>query len=241
MAYRRRSSRRTYRRRRPIYRRRFRTRRGRRPTGKKTVRNTSFTPQRTQVKVSYDTWFTFNEATVAWQYFTFRGNEAYDPDYAVGGQAPAGWGRYQGYYQNYLCWGSKVEATFFQSDNQTPPMLCSVHADKSTSQSQPIWPTYSANPFTTTRVLTSANGGRPTRIKKYVPTTGLFGITKTALNSEMDYAGNAQSVGSVNRPWYWHIGVQNPNAGTIGLEAFPQVKLRITYYVTFFNRNEVSA
>ena len=110
---------RRYRRRRG-YKRRYRRRRSvvsrRRSRGVKVPGLVS--PDYVLVKVRYHQVWAVAAATSYIDY-VWRGNSVYDPYYAVGGDQPTGVDQWEAFYEKYKVFGSKIHASFINTDEST--------------------------------------------------------------------------------------------------------------------------
>lgn len=161
----------------------------------------------------------------------YRGNSVYDPQYSAGGHQPLFFDQYIAVYEKYRVIGSSVR---LQITNESTQAL-----------NVAILPTSTPISLTTFQAVLEQNRSSAIRTvppsqylistqKRYCSTRQATGATKSELYDQ-DYAGTFNS-DPVNL-WYWNFYLNSVDNVT-AIDA--RILLTITYYVEFFDRQNVA-
>ena len=187
---------------------------------------------RTKVKLTYT--LLFNAATDANGLYTylFSGNSPYDPDVTGVGFQPTGYDQWSAFYRFYYCSGSSIRIALMNLDSTKLLRWGVVPGTNQLSTGDlatmdPIeWPYCKyrdAGPLSSSKSYT--------RLKSYMSTKKIYGY-RTATNNNFI----ASVTGNPTNIWYWNLFVNTPSLASSNIT----LSLTITYYVTFFGRQEIS-
>lgn len=186
------------------------------------VRSPSAFADRTICKLNYCDLLSDNASTLTSS--IYRGNDLYDPLYAVGGHQPMGFDQYMTMYGKFTVLGSKIDLRW--TSNSTSPITVAVRPTNSATVA-----TYLYEAIERPRTKYQQVSGYECRhTSAYMSTARILGEKKNAIVSEDNFSGTA-AASPVNQ-WYWHI-YMNRDAG-VTVHAYVWVKL--TYYVMFHDR-----
>lgn len=182
-------------------------------------------PSEYVTKVVYDIEWrnqTVNPGLYDW---TIRGSGAYDPEYALGGETPAGWTQLAAIYANYYCTGSAIYVT---ATNRTgAPVTSVILMPRATSTSMigsdlDQCKSYPGARHIDNLVLESG----PKTISSHTS-------TRTMLGGTLDSTSHAATNASCSRDWYWHI-VTYPSSGVAAATDI-DITVKVVYTVHFYN------
>lgn len=201
-----------------------------------------------------------NTATSTIQWYYFKGNDLFDPDYTGAGansSGVSGGSSFAAFYDKYFVRKSacsvKVQMDLDAGPGPTYIFLCPVFDDDSTTNTPPAMPTMSTmslNNILTTlgsypfmkwaRLYGSAtaqNAGKNFRTLKFKPMSTRYMVGKKydELTLFGTTGGTALLGGSspiVN--WFWAFGVYNPS--TTNSISHLQLMPKLTYWAEFFDR-----
>lgn len=162
-----------------------------------------------------------------------RGNSPHDPEWSAGGGQPYGYDQWAVFYKKYLCTSSKIRVRFSETSSGTVPMVVVVQP-RVTSTVDTDVDLLQQRPYSRVK-FASPSGSNVHSITSYQSAKRMFGLK--GLRAE-DNTYTALTTANPAQEWYWHV------------VAFPQDEIsnvagnftiEITYYVTFFLREPLSA
>jgi len=173
------------------------------------------------------------------QYYSFRGNDIFDTDVALGGNQPSGYDQWAGFYNKYRVLACKADFTVnqFASTNGNVCQLVLLPTTDYTGTVLQTIITNSQQPYAITKYTNVNQGaGAIIRMRSYKSSAKMFGVTKDTVQNDDPYAAliNADPA----ETWEWVIG-QVPMDGASTMSAF--MSFTITYYVEFFDRKPLGA
>lgn len=235
-ARKRKTTRKTFKKRRPITRKKYQKKMTRRSLQRRAILP-SYIPQSTSVAVRYNQIQTIAQTTMALPtYVYFRGNGAWDPQAAVGGQSPYMWSVYSLMYARYRCYACKISLRLLDASATTTdtvqvllrPTLPANYASAADS-----WAVATNQPFCkTTYVQDFTNMGRT--LKHYATTAKMFGIPRVGVSLEQDFS--AVVTGGPVNDWDWEIGIQNSDLTST---ASLNLEIKLKYYLTFYEPSRI--
>lgn len=154
-----------------------------------------------------------------------RGAGAYDPEYALGGETPAGWTQLAAIYGNYYCTGSTIRVT--ATNNSGSPVTSVIVMPRATATSMIGSDLDQCKSFPGAKHMDNLvleNG--PKSVITSASTTKMLG---GAFDSTTHAATNA----SPAREWYWHI-ITYPSTGVAAATNI-DLAIEVTYVVHFYN------
>lgn len=160
------------------------------------------------------------------------GNSAFDPDPNIGGTQPTGFDQYSAFYRFYYVAGSKITLEVINVDDADCisfgifPGTNQLSTGDLSSMDPDNWP-YSQEK--TLGPLTSSFSRA--RFKAYMSTKKLYGYPAST-NSNFIAAVSANPTNQ----WYWNLYAVNIAAQAAQM----RMKYKVTYYVTFFGRQEIA-
>ena len=182
-------------------------------------------------------------ATNATNSVLFQGNllEAFDnPSQATNVRLPVGYTKYYGDYNKYEVYGCAIEVSFFNID-ATNNLVVYVTPLKKNIVTQSNHGALD-QPYTKWKVIGPGTGPSVCKIKSYMTTSKLYGFpSNTDLAGAVSLPGtlgNSPTIGPAN-PWAWCCGCipMYTNPPTAG--ALPNVSVKLTWYVKYFDRSNV--
>lgn len=216
--------------------RRFFRGRGRRTRGRPSIaKQTRIIKDATIVKLVFVQPFaqSLNTSTGTADWY-IRGNSVYDPQYTLGGAQPTGFDQWSQFYNNYKVYGSRAEISARTTDagGYNDVLLMTLTPQLAISANS--WDDAIENPYCKLKMLPNVYSGWPFKMKNYMSTAKLFGIS-----SKRDFSDAAFAATTSNNPaneWYWQFKVSTtlgtPTTDTVDISGY----LKITYYVKFFGR-----
>lgn len=174
-----------------------------------------------------------------------RGNSVFDPEYATGGYQPYGFDRLAEVYGQYYVHSSAVTVQFIPhatisqtnkaGDIDVAASICECGVypalspgDIAISSSRIVdvtqYPGY--------RGKTTYPNSKPIYVKNYSSTQKMMGYKAFP-------EGNFRAVVASNpaQQWYWNICANSYDLGTSNAKIY--MRIVVTYYVSFFNRQEI--
>lgn len=194
---------------------------------------TDSTPDITRMKCVYKhvPLLQFQNAVGPKQYFTLRGNGAFDPDSTLGGNYASGFKAMEEQYYQYHTVGAKVEATFLNQSTVVQAISCIASASLVTTAGFNLQSFVGTNSRYLRQCLLPAFGSGAAGIRKfkmYVPTTGILGPRNVNQNSDTN--------GVPTQQWYFNFLTVSSDETTALTNAGVITDIKITYYVEFFNK-----
>jgi len=178
--------------------------------------------------------------TAAWIYM--RGNSCFDPNFAVGGHQPLGFDQLCGpagsaLYYSYRVIGSKIAVeTYSNTNTVTQGEHVALLSTTDSTYGPASLEVAEEQPYVKSkRRLRVAVTGYPIKLRGYMSTTKVFGEKYSTIMSDENYAANYNA--NPTFEWFWAIGVRNMDITTV-LDWYHNIKM--TYYVIFYNRNELT-
>lgn len=251
MPYRRKRSSGAIRRRRTIRRYRRKTiRSSRRSARTRVVRPTtvgrskaisSVFPDRFRAKLRYATLFSVTNSPRA--RIVIRGNSVYDPEYATGGLQPYGYDRLAQIYGRYYVHSSAIKVQFIPYATISSTYKFGDVDIKASTCEVGVYPALSAGDIAPSSLSVvdiceypyyhgkTMFANKPVFAKGYMSTQKMVGykaFPETTLQSIVQSNPSQQ--------WYWNICCDSLDL--VASNAKCWVKIVVTYYVSFFNRDE---
>jgi len=186
-------------------------------------------PDKLQVKLPYTERYDILTAAGSAAYQRMSGNSAYDPDYTGAGQQPLGFDEWKAFYTKYVVKGSKCDVQIVPvGSNYSYESVLVPFPGTSASASSNL-DNLKAMQYAKWGV--SQTSGNLRRMSTYMDTTKLYG--KPNITDEIDPAFSALIGSDPAEEWTWQIGVQPcDRASTV----YCVVYVKMTYYITFFDR-----
>lgn len=182
-------------------------------------------PDRIRTKMSYTTAF---QVTASGLTDTlFRGNGAFDPEYAVGGGQPQGFDQLATLYGRYIVRSSAIRARCVNRAStivERLVVLPSTSATAITSANDAV-----DSPYSKERLISGNAGMNLGTVSSYQTTKSIRGIIGPLVDDELEALTSANPV----KEWYWHVvasAFDGSSPTAIDLE------VKITYYIDFFKR-----
>lgn len=221
---------RTYRKAKLYYRKRFIKRWRKRVSRKKItslkLRTPSMIPDRMYVKLVYEDYYFVNTTGAATRWY--RGNGPYDPDGSGVGHQPRGWDQWIAFYEKVTCTGSKIGFQFINTSTGEPIMV-SFNPSKATTSPDVF---QAELPYTINKMqgpVSSSNSNA--YYKSYMSTQKMYG---KKVMQEDNFSSSVSSL-PVDQ-WNWVVYFQNPRDALAEVKG--QLRIRITYYCVFQSRNQ---
>jgi len=174
--------------------------------------------------------------------YYLRGNGAYDPDSASGGQSCYYWNEMAQLYDYYTVYASKVRVQYMGDANDGDAQVVQygilpvvVPATLPTSARALGGIPYNKQKFSQLNL-----SAIPPQLTSYMSTKKIYGISQGKVNDDDQYSGATQSSVPA-REWRWAIWAAIPNAGTNITQNAVLIQMDITYYIKFWGRAEQSA
>lgn len=226
-------------RRRGVTKRYRRVRRFRR--GRRRFPATGFPGARKTVKLIYHDYDTpvlqiGTSQNVNWN--TYNLNSAYDPNASFASSSIPGFNEWAGVYFRYRVTWCKITATFTQAvDN--PALYCGIYFRPVTGESGfstwRDWIEIAGNPMPNRRiVLGNAQGSASTRTISVKSSLGRLIGQRLMLNADVSYSANTNANPSNILQGFVFIATMDGSIPSTPLNIYMNV--RVTYYVTFWNR-----
>lgn len=169
------------------------------------------------------------------QFYTFAGNSLYDPDITGTGHQPMGFDQWQGFYNKYTVYGSKIRATFCNVDSvagapNTENIMVGLVP---TPSDVAIASIAAANdivacaeyPYGKYKAGNIVNAAPQLTLNSYMSSSKIDGIPKAKVAIDDRYTA-VVSANPVNM-WRWNIGLQaTDKSSTCG----GRLLVKITYY-----------
>jgi len=159
-------------------------------------------------------------------------NSCFDPDRTGVGHQPYAFDQWSTFYNRYRVFGVKYAITFLNSDSTVIPQV-GIMADNTTS-SNAVDATFWERPNCKSTVLTVSSGGPAKKVfRGYIPLTKVYGISRTQLKTDDNYA--AITTASPSEFAILHIVAQD-----IFLSANVNVncKIDLLFYTQMYDYNE---
>lgn len=191
-----------------------------------------------KVKLVYSQLVVFTSTSGAVQQQTYRGNSLFDPDVGAAAGQPYYMDQYSLLYQGYIVSGSSIRVETWHQ----PPADASGAASVNLVGEMTVVPTTDLTGFTGSnqtlvqeqKYATTVRGQvnvRPKPIRKYMSTAKVVGLSPTTIQGDPNF--RAAVTGNPTSQWYWQVCYNSMDAtNTTSVIC----RVRITYYVKFFNR-----
>lgn len=193
-------------------------------------------PRQFMTKLVYNQVIDFNGAT-QFQNHVFRANSVYDPDYTGVGNQPMWFDEFAQLYQRYTVYASKIQCTFINQASETgnaPFAHICVTPKNVATVALDIEDELEYNRSKSSILAKGSGAQGVASINHYVNINNILGKTKYEKSDDVV----SSAVGSnPARQVYWHIMGSAFNAGD-KFDAYCKVK--ITYYVRFYDLSQVS-
>lgn len=189
------------------------------------------------VKLKYWTYYyDYVDTTIGVRNYYYRGNSPYDPDASGVGAQPNYWDNYAALYSRYKCYGSKIQIwprVSNDSSTYAPVILCIT--PKRDAVTTEAWDDVMGNPYTTMKVPPNKYAGYSCKIKNYMSTAKIFGVTKRSEFSDADFSADVTT--NPANQFYWQVKISSYDGGTVSSSIEYAGPVCITYYVKFYRRN----
>lgn len=172
-----------------------------------------------------------SQNVTSYNYFVFRGNSVYDPNFTGGGHQPTGYDQWTAFYLNYCVYASKISVSFNSGDGtETDSIVAYVFPDTSSSYPGPTV-VLEENPYVRYRFLqTEFQAPKSSRtIRNFMTTKKMWGRN---VGTDLEYFGAAYNSNPAY-PWFWQIVLLNPYQV---LTPHYHLHVRITYYTKLYTR-----
>jgi len=164
------------------------------------------------------------------QNYQFRGNGPYDPYVGAGGNSCAYWDNYSALYSKYICYGSKIEVTFSNESTSYYAQAMIIPAVSTYTPGTNI-DAISEQKYCKKSTLGKSNGGGGIKkLSGYSSTNRTYGVPKIALDIDDSYS--AATTSTPTRQWYWNVIMKNISTTD---DMTINARVQITYYVKFFD------
>lgn len=155
-----------------------------------------------------------------------RGNSLFDPDFAVGGHQPRGFDQWAALYDRYCVYGCSIKVTF---TTPAPGICCYIRPFVDGAIVVSTVDAAMELPYTQYKI--SSEGARRTIIAKaYNNTVKQFGITK---NQQQDDEFSSLTTDNPLKQWFWQLAAQNVDLTTAGTTS---AVVELVYYTKFTRR-----
>jgi len=167
------------------------------------------------------------------QDFIFRGNGAFDPDFATGGQQPLGYDQWANFYRRYRVIASKCvvrgtsDATIDSRITVVPMNTSSGISDRSQ-----IIEAYMSKTVNTGQDTSQSKG----YISHYMPTAVIRGGPSDIVQYEVDLSSLVTD--NPANQWYWHVAGHGIGSGAVNFVI--DLDIELTYYVQFYDRETLA-
>lgn len=176
-------------------------------------------------KVIYDIEWNNNTVNPGIYDWTLRGASPYDPEYALGGETPAGWTQLAAIYSNYFCTGSTIHVTC--TNRSGAPVTSVILMPRVSSSSMVGSDLDQCKAFPGARHIEGL-------VLEAGPTTLVSSMsTRKMLGGLIDSTTHAATNASVSRDWYWHV-ITYPTSGVAAATNI-DISIKLIYTVHFYN------
>lgn len=164
--------------------------------------------------------------------FVFRGNGAYDPDFASGGQQPMGFDQWSAFYRRYRVKAVKTNVLFINNAAVTaigyisPLNTSAAITDKNIA---------TENQYSKTVNLGQDAGNNQGNLTHYISTAKMRGGPADIVSYEQDLSALNSTV--PNQEFYIHVGAYGVGSSNVNFEVDCEVTL--TYYIEFYDRESL--
>lgn len=193
-------------------------------------------PDRVSTKMIYGDVVQLNlTGAQGFNYWTFRLNSLFDPDYTGVGHQPQWFDQYASVYKNYRVKGSKITVTFMPctldpgSTNTVGPYFVGATACNASGLNATSVASLTEDINGSQGILVAKNGGN-----KVVVTNTYSPLRDLGLDA---YDNDLQAVTSSNpnAPWFCHVFAKDMFGG---VASFVMAHVKIEFQAEFFNRIE---
>lgn len=174
------------------------------------------------------------------QYYLFRHNSIYDPDYTSGSlldSQPVGFDQWTQFYNRYRVHGSKIEIETFNYNTTSPESSVIVSVTPSSDNTTPTSITASElklNPYAKYIVMAAASGGPQRKLTNYISTRKVAGVNDINDAAFEGILGGSGIGANPPASFYWTLAAVNVNTTPTIFNI--SVLVTITYYVELFDR-----
>lgn len=189
-----------------------------------------------KLKYNLNTAFT-NAALTISHTEVWRGNSAYDPEFATGGKQPIGYDQWKAFYQYCHVTGSKISVNILQGSDAV--MQFALFPQSTSDSPDTMLKELRSLPYA--KCATSGKYNQPgnTRIKltNYMSSAKMFCVSKQEIKDNPVF-GHATNTNPANT-WYWLLTGAVQGGGAVNPMSFTY-DVEITYYVVFKRRQFIS-
>lgn len=178
-------------------------------------------------KLQYTGSFTTTDASNNTGFVVIRGNSCYDPEYALGGNQPAGFDELMALYNRFSVKASSCEAVFFPASTSAGTQqngFVAPVSDPSNISATSVIRDISVIRNTATKPIGTVGGAIPV-IKNYSTTKAMTGVSAKDGENQGDAASDPAN------EWYWVIGASQFQNAANATGAY--VHYKIIYEVEF--------
>lgn len=190
-------------------------------------------PDVMQVQLKYSTNSLYNAASPNVK--VYRGNGAFDPEFAVGGGQPMGFDQWSAFYRRYRVIACKVtaRATNGISTNSSGVFVVPLNTSAITTSPSEYLEHHKCKQTDTTML---SSGSSSCSVVNYTSTASQRGLPYDGVQYERDLS--ASTGANPTQEWFWHVGVYDPSGSVSTVDS--TVALEIVYYIEFFDRQTLS-
>lgn len=163
------------------------------------------------------------------QDFVFRGNGAFDPDAAAGGQQPLGFDQWSAFYRRYRVIGSKVTIEGVANSAISAGIgIVPIHTNTLyTNRDEAAEAAYEKSV-----IVGQANSTNYAKLTHSMTTAVMRGAPVNLTRYEEDY--NALISANPTKEWYWHTYAYG--IGGSGLSFTVDLEVKVEYDIEFYDR-----
>lgn len=200
------------------------------------ARNPSIVADRYYVKLKYTAVHPGIFTGAAFTNFQIRGNSLYDPNLTGAGTQPRGFDILNQLYSKYRVLGSSIDFQLVQNSTSAATANTLVGIVPQPTTTSPSDVTDIANqPRARWRLTGPNHGSGPIRVRHYMSTRKIFGLSKREVADE-DYAADVGA--NPSNLWIWNISSGTlDGTSTVNAESV----ITVTYYAVFYKRKELVA
>lgn len=180
------------------------------------------------VKLSYVDRIDIATMVNAYTPYVFRGNSLFDPDVTGTGHQPLYFDQYSALYSKYRVLGSSLQLDVVNNSGVSA-LFYAAEANTDVSTITAISTLYEQSRAAAPKLVPIA-ARITSRMKRYMSTRKVCGLTKTQVYDDTFAAG---VTGSPSNVWYWNILFESVDGTTVINGHF---MVKIDYYVQFFDR-----
>jgi len=164
-------------------------------------------------------------------YYAFRGNSAYDPDYTSVGHQPRYYDTYGSIYAKYKVYGSSLTVEMINASNNNTTLFAIVPLSDVLSPAA----FHEAAELPRARVsqIVPVASRYPQRLFHKAKTAAILGLDNAQLANDVysgDVGANPTSI------WYWNIVAYATDSAT---ELLYNIRVTVTYDVLFYDRQDI--